>query len=52
MEEAAVLADKGIRVDVPPLHQDKGPEARIESMVIPQRLYPGKISVKVKLTVI
>ncbi len=50
MKEAAVLADKGVRVDVLPLHQDSGPEARIESMVIPQRLYPGeKFSVKVKI---
>ncbi|MDD3272169.1 MAG: VWA domain-containing protein, partial [Syntrophomonadaceae bacterium] len=50
MKEATVLADKGVRVDVLPLHQDSGPEARIESMVIPQRLYPGeKFSVKVKI---
>ena len=50
MKEAAVLAEKGVRVDVVPLYQDSGPEARIESMVIPQRLYPGeKFSVKVKI---
>jgi len=50
MKEAAFLADKGVRVDVLPLRQEQGPEARVESMVLPQRLYPGeRFNVKVKI---
>lgn len=50
MKEAAFLADKGVRVDVLPLYQEQGPEARVESMILPQRLYPGeRFNVRVKI---
>lgn len=50
MKEAAFLAAKGVRVDILPLNLEKGPEARVESMVLPQRLYPGeRFNVRVKI---
>lgn len=51
IKEAEFLANKGVRVDVLPLQQEQGPEARVENMVLPQRLYPGeRFNVRVKIS--